>query len=311
MRPLFCSNAPIKVGEVAMGRSVRHLYFICSLVLGGKLAVAQPGPDVPQPKFGFDEPRQTSNMPPLTVFDIAIGASEYPIFEMPMTESGDIRIDGSNETVDLKKNRGALLNIGIERLFPTKFANYSLGAGYHRASTVPGAGIPSPSAYVRIHADVAASLDLSTALYGLQLTPAIEARRSAYRNVESGHYVDGILIKSSISKTISDQWDGQLAGGYAPMTRVGLIQPSNNGKSGALADSSASMSEMSAKLSWSPDSTSNFNICAAQESVRVRFSSTNGYRAYGLPVAPLERSYSEKSYDLTTRYILIGTGRKF
>jgi hypothetical protein len=281
------------------------------MVLFSSMVLAQPGPDVAPPSFSFDEPRVNNKMPPLTVFDVALGASDYPIFEMPMASSGDLRVDGSRESQDLRRNQGALLNLGLKRSFPTNHALYSLGAGYHRASTVPGSGIPSPSAYVRMYADLTADIDLSSKISGLHIIPAVEARRSAYRNAESGHYVDGIIMKSGVSKTLSDRWQAQLEAGYAPVTRVGLLQPAYNGKSGALADSSASMSEISGKFEWSADNTASFNICAAQETVHLNFKSYDGYRAYGLPVAPLKQSYSEKSYDLTTRYLLLGTGKKF
>jgi hypothetical protein len=281
------------------------------LFFGLNDALAQPGPDVPHPRFGFQENTNAQPMAPLTVFDIAIGASDYPILEMPLSINGELRLDGSSEKQDLKRNQGALLNLALSRTFPTKFANYKLGAGVHRAATVPGGGLPTPSSYVRVHAELSAHVDLSSIWYRLAITPAIEARRSMYRNVESGHYVDGILFKSAIAKNLVDRWQGEFSAGYAPFTRFGLIQPAQSGKSGALADSSANMSEISGKLIWSPNQRTHLHLCAAQESVNVIFNSTDGYSSYGLPVATLDQGFSEKSFNLYTRYLTFGTSKQF
>jgi hypothetical protein len=285
---------------------------ICTMMtLGFGQALGQPGPGVPHPRFGFKEQSESRQMPALTVFDIALGAADYPILQMPMSSSSGLRIDGSEEEQDLKRNQGAMLNVGLSRNFPTQFANYNLGAGIHRAATIPGGGIPTPASYVRVHANLAANIDLSSQWYGLQMTPELEARRSMYRNVESGHYVDAILLKSSVAKNLTDRWTTVIAGGYAPVTRFGLIQLSQRGPSGALGDSSANMWELSGKLLWSPNHQTTLHVCVAQENVGVKFKSTEGYRAYGLQVAPLGQGFSEKSYDLTTRYLTLGTSKNF
>jgi hypothetical protein len=71
------------------------------------------------------------------------------------------------------------------------------------------------------------------------------------------------------------------------------------------------MTEAKGTITWSPTPRSSFLIAAAQETVLLNLGSTEGYRKFGLPVAPLEESFSTSSFKLVTRYFMIGSTTRF
>lgn len=272
---------------------------------------AQPPQNIPHPRLALIKQSQSTENNSHTAFEISAGVGEYPILEMPRTDFGDTRADGSTSATDLKINRGALLDLDLTRIIPTNLARYALNIGMQRLATVPGGGLPTPSSYLRLHADTSASFDLGPAFWNIVATPAVEARRSMYRNVESGHYVDAVLLKQAIEKSFSKKSTIELAGAYAPASRFGLLQDSKVGKSGALADATSQMYEISAKYKWTPETNTSFVLAASQESARVKLESSDGYKYYGLPVAPFTKREPTRLYDLTTRQLTIGTVKRF
>ncbi len=250
--------------------------------------------------------------PPMRVhaaLDFELGLAQYPVLEMPMSRDTNVRVDGSQATEDLLNNQGLIIGIQLSRKDRTGRIPYSLDLGGLRAASPPGGGIPTPSSYVRMF--VQASADFPSGLTPLNLIPGIEARRSMYRNVDSGHYVDAILFKGGLSYKISATTIFDIHAGYAPLATFGISQASGNKKSGTLADTKVSVSEFSSGIQWSPEPVISFQAGVSQETTTVTMQDTDGYRAYGLPAADLDESRGAKTYDLTMRQFRFGATRHF
>ena len=242
-------------------------------------------------------------------FNLGIGFAQYPILELPMSRFTSVRVDGSNASEDLVTNRGMLLSVELSRKDTSSRLPYTLSLGGLRAASPPGGGLPTPSSYVRIFAH--ASTDVASGIHDLSLIPSIEARRSMYRNVESGHYVDAILLKAGASYHVTNHSLFGISAGYAPLTTFGLSQSSDTGRSGTLANTSAKVSELSSFLSWTPEPFTSFEASVSQEDTLVTLKDVSGYGAYGLPAAPFENDHGTRSYDLTVRQIRLGTTKHF
>ena len=272
---------------------------------------AQPPKNTPTPRFAVSKQTVAPPNSSRTLFELSAGTGEYPILAMPVLSQGETRADGSTSESDLQVNHGALLGLNIGRSIPTSFAKYSVNLGVERVASAPGGGLPTPSSYVRLHAQAGAGFDLGTDFLGLFVSPAVEARRSMYRNVESGHYIDAIILKSSLEKRLWSDGLVSMTGGYAPITRFGLLRNSDLGKSGALSDTTSSLWDVGTRLTWSPDQSTSFHVAVSQESVTAKLNSSDGYKSYGLPVAPFSKRAPNRVYDLTTRQIAIGTTKIF
>ncbi len=242
-------------------------------------------------------------------FDFELGFAEYPVLEMPMSRDSSVRVDGSNTKEDLISNRGLLIGVELSRKDRTGRVPYSLGIGGLRAASPPGAGIPTPASYVRLFIQGAA--EIPSGLNHLKLIPGLEARRSMYRNVDSGHYIDAMLVKAGLSYRATETVLMDVHAGYAPLATFGISQASGPKKSGALADTDVKVSEFSSGIQWSPESSISFQAGLAQETTLVTIRDMNSYRAYGLPAAPLEDTSGAKTYDLTVRHIRFGTTKHF
>ena len=272
-------------------------------------AMAQPPANMTPPDLRSknSNPAQNKNLP--LSFDLSMGTASYPILELPLAKDSDVRVDGSADKEDLRLNSGALMALRFTWNSPTSYLPFYISAGGQRAASAPGSGIPSPSSYLRLSSDVSTELTLAGAV--LSILPGLEARRSMYRNVDSGHYVDAILVKTQVNGHVTSTLDLSVSGGTAPYTRFGVLRNSDSGRSGALASTSASVTETAAKVTWTPEPSTSFHAGLSQESTIAHVKNTSGYRAYGLPVAPSESTDSGRVYNLTVRQLLIGTTKKF
>lgn len=284
-------------------------FSVSAILLVTTTAVAQPPKSVTPPSLRSSKAAADSGTASQTVLQISAGTGEYPIIEMPILSQGGIRADGSSSEQDIKTNRGILLNLNLGRSLPTNIAQYAIQLGFQRIASAPGGGLPTPSSYMRLNAEAEARFDIRS--LGVAMTPALEARRSMYRNVESGHYMDALLVKTSIERNVTDETAVDFSIGYAPLTRFGLLRTSDLGNSGALADTTSSLMEFGGQIKWTPIQSTSFFMALTQESAIAKLASSDGYRSYGLDVAPYPDDRPIQVYDLTTRQLSIGTVKRF
>jgi hypothetical protein len=247
--------------------------------------------------------------PSHVALDMSIGTGQYPVLEMPIMENSTDRVDGSNAVEDQSNNQGILLNLKLGWRQKTALVPYSVIVGAQRLSSAPGAAAQTPSSYARLNIETALHFDVTST--GTSLSPSLEARRSMYRNVDTGHYVDAVVLGSGIEQKVFDKFNVGLSAGIAPWTRFGVLQNSDFGKSGALDQTTATLSEFASRLTWTPEPETSFYVGFSQESVTVKMNSTNGYRSYGIPAAPMDVDQPQKIYNLTVRQMSIGTSKRF
>ncbi len=269
-------------------------------------ALAQPL--APRPDFESTKSAPASS-PSNINFQLSLGTGQFPVLEMPVMRDSEARVDGSTNAQDSSQTSGALLDLKLGWTSKSSVIPYSLTAGAQRMSAAPGAVTPTPATYTRISAEGASLIYFEST--GTSLIPALEARRDMYRNVDSGHYIDAILLKSSVEQIVSSKVRVNANAGIAPWTGFGILQNSDRGRSGALKDTTSSMSEIGSKVIWTPEETTSFHLGVSQEMVSVKINSEDGYRDYGLPVANQDSPSSAKSYNLTVRQITLGTTKRF
>ena len=264
-------------------------------------------PTYPPPPARFTIQRPApSNVHP--VVEIETGTTTYPILAMPRSEFSNARVDGTKKSEDVSFNQGVTLGITVSRHDKTLRMPYNLGIGGLRASSPPGGGLATPSTYSRLF--LFANTEINTGLSGLSITPGVEARRSMYNNVDSGHYVDAVLIKSTLRYQTSSRTQIEAGAGVAPIARFGISR--KNGKSGTISNSKSTMNEINGALVFNSSVDTSFQIGASQENTSVQLNDYQGYRAYGLPAVPAEvNDEAGTFYRLTVRQFKIGATKHF
>ena len=290
---------------------MRTMFWIKRLatIIGVAPAIsAQAQPLAPRPSLEAITPLPASASSNVD-FQISLGTGQFPVLEMPVMRNSAARVDGSTSAQDFSQTTGPLIDLKLGWTSKLSIIPYSFSAGAQRVSSSPGGTNPTPASYTRLSAEAASIASFEST--GTSVIPAIEARRNMYRNVDSGHYFDAVLLKSSIEQTIAAGVHVNASAGFAPWTTFGVLQNSDRGRSGALKDTDASLTEIGSKIIWTPQDSTSFHLNVSQEMVSVKMKNENGYREYGLPVAELENTLTPKSYNLTVRQISLGTTKRF
>ena len=282
---------------------------IAGFLLTTELAFAQPPKYAQRPGFSASRSKSAETAPSKTSLGLSLGAAEYPIVEMPLMADAETRVDGTTAADDVRVNRGTLMDVSLEWVSSTGPLPYILTFHGQRIATAPGAGIPTPASYARLTGSLATKFQFHE--HGIYLMPSMEARRSMYRNVETGHYVDAILLQSEIGASLSDDIELVVLGGVAPLAKFGILQGGSSSNSGILPDTSTRLNELGTKLVWNASSSTDFMISASQENATVRVNNIDSYRAYGLPVGAEPDQASTKIYNLSVRQISVGARKRF
>lgn len=286
----------MKVGSIIL--------FSVALVSGK--AWAQPPADMEEPQV-IHEAAQNS----ATGFGIGflLGVGDYPILSMPMMESSAGRVDGSQLLDDVRSNRGSLLGLNLNWRSDQDVYPVTVTGNWLRVATAPGTGIPTPASYSRLSLNLASSL--RTGIQSLTVEPGVEARRSMYLNVDSGHYIDSIHLMTKLVSKPKKDLAISLYYSFAPWSKFGLLQGSNTEGSGVLPGSRARVEDLGSSLTWSTRGQTDVVVAFVNERSSVSLDDTGGYTAYGLPVTSDPKLSGPKKFQLNVRQVLIGTQKRF
>jgi hypothetical protein len=283
-----------------------RLFRLISITLAAlisKASWAQPPVNAQRP--GLDDTARLVEVTPKAVgLGFFLGVGQYPILSMPMMENSDMRVDGSTTAEDFRVNHGSSFNLELKWQKLDLLYPISISGGWNRIATAPSAGIATPSSYSRLNLELGAKVAFD--YLGLSVNPALEARRSMYQNVDSGHYIDTVILRAILSYQMSEKIELRAAYGAAPLTKFGIMQASGQSGSGGLRDSKASLNEWTSTLSYSLSHYSNFLCSVSEENAKVEMDDYEGYLAYGLPVATPEPEQTKKAYALKVRQLTFG-----
>ena len=241
-------------------------------------------------------------------FEMSAGTAQYSILEMPLKDRSSDRVDGTDAEEDLTSASGVLLDLKLGWRQKTSVVPLIFLLGATQISSA-GPGESIPATYSRLKGSVSTRFEMTS--IGASLIPGVEARRSMYKNIDSGHYVDAVLVKAAIEQKLTSEIKLGLNGGVAPWTKFGVLQNSDYGKSGALTQTTAGMKEFGSTLSWTPEPETTLHIGVLQETVAVKMDSTAGYQSYGFPAKPLDEETPQKNYNLSVRESFIGAAKRF
>lgn len=278
------------------------------MLFAATVAHGQKGDRAPKPDFGEPTKTATRPLPSHVEFSMAAGSAQYSILEMPRRMDSDDRIDGSSGQEDLTSQKGLLFDLKLGWLQKTALVPVSFFIGGQQVSSSPGS-VAVPSSYARINAGASARFELASTRTAF--TPGLGARRSMYRNIDSGHYVDAVLFEGALEQKLISDFSIAVNGGVAPWTKFGMLQNSDYGKSGALAETTAGLSEVGSQLSWNPEPETSIYLGVLQETVLVKMNSMAGYQSYGVAARPLDKSEPQKIYNLSVREFSIGAAKRF
>lgn len=264
---------------------------------------AQPPTSVPRP--GLDDTTRPAEVTPKTVaIGFSLGVGQYPILSMPMMENSDMRVDGSIHADDFRVNRGSSFNLELKWQKSDLRYPVDISGAWNRIATSPSAGIATPSSYSRLNLELGTKVAFND--LGLSLSPALEARRSMYQNVDSGHYIDTVILRAMLAYQLSEKLQLSLAFGAAPLTKFGIMQAPGQSGSGGLEDAKATLNETKSTLAYSVSRHSKFLCSVSEENAKVELDNYEGYLAYGLPVATPEPGQTKKTYSLKVRQLMFG-----
>lgn len=244
-----------------------------------------------------------------TGLGFSVGLGQYPILAMPLAENSNMRVDGSTIAEDVRINRGSVFSLNLKWENPDATYPMMINGSWSRIASAPGSGLTTPSSYARLNLELGTRFETADGAYSF--IPSLETRRSMYQNVDSGHYVDSILLKASIVDTLSNSWQMRVGYGIAPWTRFGLMQSGAANGSGGLAGSSASLREVSVALTYKASLQTDLICSLADEQIKIEMDGSDSYLAYGLPVATGSESRLRKKYSLGVRQINFGAITKF
>jgi hypothetical protein len=278
------------------------------LVFSASAAHGQSDEKAPQPDFTASTKASTKPLPSHVEFSMAAGSAQYSVLEMPQRADSNERIDGSLGEQDLTSQKGMLFDLKLGWLQKTAVAPVNFFIGGQQISSSPGS-VGVPSSYARFNAGVLAHFELAST--GTTFSPGLEARRSMYRNIDTGHYVDAVLVEGALEQKLVSDCSISVNGGVAPWTKFGVLQNSDYGKSGALAGTSAGLREIGSQLSWNPEPETSIYVGVLEETVSVTMNSTAGYQSYGAAARPLGKDESQKTYNMSVREFSVGASKRF
>jgi hypothetical protein len=288
-----------------------HKKFIGSVILFLTAASAQGQSRFVEPPPRLGEPtKSTMKLEDSHVtLKMAAGSGRYSTLELPMMPQSNERVDGSETESDVAEINGLLLDLNLGWLQKTSLTPVDIVFGVQQISSAPSSAEPGPSSYARLSATASTQFEMTST--GTSFVPGLQARRSMFRNVDSGHYLDSVLVLTGIDQKLSREFTFGVKGGVTPWTKFGVLQNSDYGKSGVLAQTSAKMKEIGSTLSWTPEPETSFYLGVFQEDILVIMRSMAGYRSFGLPARELDEGESQRTYNLSAREISIGATKRF
>lgn len=295
---------PIKINEVLLFGTLA----ITSKSLAQTMSYGQ-GPNPYSPPAHMSLREQAATKPLGLIFDVGTGVGRYQDIQAPLASNGDGvgRVDGSKTLIDSSNHTAPILSGRLGWSSDSEYGRQFIALSGMRMSAMPSTDRNAVgSSYVRMALDGGADWNLGD---GLSVLSAVELRRSMYRNTDSGHYIDAILLRTGLNQRYGNFMLGANAG-VAPMTQFGYTQ--HNGTSGGLQATSSSLYEWGTTVSWSPLRDATLFIGLSQENVTADMSNVKAYRNLGLNVAgDDDSSEPDRHYRLSTTALTFGATRRF
>ncbi len=265
------------------------------------------GPNPYSPPTHLSLREQAATQPTGLTLDVGTGMGRYQDLQPPMS-TGEGRVDGSKTVYDSSPHTGPLLSGRFGWNHLNNFGRQYVGLNGMRMSAIPSSDITSRgSSYARISLDGGADWVIAN---GLSVLSSGELRRSMFRNTDSGHYIDSIILRTGLTQNISN-YSLSATVGAAPLTQFGYMQHSDTGSSGGLAATASSLYEWSLAAAWAPMRDASLSIGHRHEVVAADVSNIRAYRNLGLNVADEPNQPSTRHYRLSTMSLTIGAKRLF
>lgn len=248
--------------------------------------------------------------------DIAAGFGFFQDLQAPTSANAtpsnrNLRVDGTVAQNDSSSQNGPLLSSRLGWAQPrAELAQPFAGLLAQRISNLATATEGSPSAsYVRLAVDGGVRWSMSPTL---SLLTGTEIRRSIFRNTDSGHYIDSVMLRGGAEQRWT-AWVLNASVAFAPMSRFGYMQASDAGPSGTLANTKSTLYEWTALAAWRPAADADLFVSVSQENVSADMADVAAYRSLGLNVADNDDRFetSQRSYRLTTTAVTVGAVRRF
>jgi len=243
-------------------------------------------------------------------FSIGTGLGLFQDMQVPESSMPGIRADGTRTQVENADHLGFPIagTFGGELRFGRLSYDASLAALY--MPSIEGPPQSSFAAYGRFNLGAGLTARLApqwsskpwVAGHGM-------VRKSVFTNVSSGHYLNSAVGRISAGANLAVGWNLEVYGGRAPVTSFGYVSGVG---SGVFPGSEASLWEAGGRISFHATRRIQFDFSADEEAIDVVLPNMEeGYRSFGLAVAPTYGEPIQRSYQLRTRIFKIGYTRSF
>jgi hypothetical protein len=262
----------------------------------------------PPAKVQKVEPARRSGL--VGEFGAYSGAAEYQDLQLPIATWDGRRGDGSRVEAASSPHAGIPVGARLTLGWKEGFWKSAMGIDGMLISSLVGSPQTSRSTYQRFEmtGKSSASMRVSRLSGMLSLGGGLALRRSLYRNVNSGHYVDSVLPAVAFDY----QGDRGILVGISLASSAKSLAGYDTGDGigrGHIAGSSAHVSEYTARLGYRLNPGLILEASAARENVRVEIPQNAAYRGFGLVVAPWDEG--PRTVELPTTSFTLGFRRDF
>lgn len=267
------------------------------------------GPNPYSPPAHLSLREQAATSPLGITLDVATGIGRYQDIQAPLANNGlgIGRVDGSTTRLDSSSHTAPLLSARLGWASESEDGRQFVGFTGTRMSALSSSDPNAAgTSYARLALDGGADWTVDN---GLSVLSAVELRRSMFRNTDSGHYIDAVMLRAGLTQRF-DRYSLGAAIAAAPITQFGYMQRA--GTSGGLQATSSSLYEWSTNAAWTPMSDATIFTGVSQEIVSADMSHVRAYRNLGLNVADEDDSAAlDRHYRLATTSFTIGASRRF
>jgi len=258
------------------------------------------------------EIRTTRATPSLVNFEVSSGVASFQDIQVPINEFENIRADGSTAGPEGVSRIGIPLRAQLNFRYPIQ--NFDLSAEGSLLHIISGMDSPRESrgsSYSRwdIGAGGGWNLNLGSRRY-LRTGLSTQIRRSMFRNISSGHYIDSVMPRLEVLYSDSG-WRFGVMAAIGASSKFGYHTGWGLG-GGVLPNSKTSLNEWGVRLARDLSARSSIQFQFAQESADVLVEDQRVYNKLGLDVG-LDEFDTPKSRQLylSTWTALIGMNRRF
>lgn len=251
---------------------------------------------------------------PSTIFAVNFTASTgigfFQDIQTPVNQFAETRADGSVAGLEGVNHTGLPIDARLNIVMRADNWSYSLGLNGLYMSTIDGPAETRNSSYARLSALQDNQYHLRFLGRAGSVGGGVEARRSMYRNVSSGHYVDTISPRLAIVMGREQVGKVEVYGSKTMVARLSY-QSGLGAGSGAIPSSFVDGYDAGIRVTRALGYRTSLRLEWNQEAQLIDIADTRDYDRFGLNTGLAEDESGFHQQSMLTNIVLIGLARGF